>query len=44
MKGGRGVEQGVAGRQEGRAAQLSRASQLVDVVLELLELLEVGRL
>ena len=41
MEGGGRMEQRVLGREERRAAQLGTAH---DVVLELLELLEVGRL
>ena len=44
VKSGRGVQQRVAGGEEGGAPQLRGPPQLVNVILELLQLLEVGGL
>ena len=44
VEGGRGVEQGVTGRQEGRGPQLGAPPQLVNVILKLLQLLKVSGL
>ena len=44
VKSGRGVQQRVAGREEGGGSQLCAPPQLVNVTLKLLKLLEVSRL
>ena len=41
MEGGGGVEQGVAGGEEGGGAELGTPPQLVNVILKLLKLLKV---
>ena len=41
VKGGRGVEEGIAGGEEGGGPQLCAPPQLVNVILKLLQLLKV---
>ena len=42
VEGGGGVKEGVTRRKEGRTAEFSRSSQLVNMVLKLLQLLKMS--